>query len=136
MKISKLQTDKIAERIGEGENFTSIAKEYGVTPWAIQKRFGKLKPKRNVKIWEIAPDVISICEKLAKKYYYYGTNEIYDFVFDSSLALTANEEKNVKKHGEGFLYWTLERKIWKNRKNKKDTSLYFLENGKIAQRAR
>ena len=60
--IKKLEFQKIRERIENGESFSSLAREFGVTPWAIQKRF-----KGNHPITGRKEDVFFFLGKISEK---------------------------------------------------------------------
>lgn len=130
MKINKKEFNIIKKRIEKGESFTSIGKEYGVSAWTIQKRYGMKKPKRKVKIWEYvkAEKILSVCEVISRKLYNYDKDKVYDFCMDYSLSLTDKEIKKVKKwKGASGLYYILLNRAIMHNKNKKDIRLYISE---------
>ena len=92
--IKKLEFQKIRERIENGESFSSLAREFGVTPWAIQKRF-----KGNHPITGRKEDVFCFWEKISEK----ETEKIYAFANVSARDIAFQYPKISKEDALDFI---------------------------------
>lgn len=118
--------ESILPRIEAGESFSAIARDYGVTAWAIQKRYKKKKPKRFVRIWETVPDFQDVCLLLHKKYAWSTGLDVYGLAADWALSLPSSslswiEEGINAEHKRARLYITLKKRLfvfYKHRKGK------------------
>ncbi len=111
MKISKEEFKKIIVRIDNGESFTAISKEYGVTPWAIAKRYGR-KPTREIKIWELVLDFQEMALAIEKKYWNFSNKiDVYNYCMDVALSITPNTAKKIKRKGPGVLFVEMENRL-------------------------
>lgn len=96
----------IKQRLQNGETFTSVAKQYNVTPYAIQKRLRCYHPTggRNIAdIWNYLPDYIHVVDRLSVRYRYVDVN-IRDIILDFAYSLTKNELNRIRDSVKPF--WT------------------------------
>ena len=120
--------EAVLPRIEAGESFSAIARDYGVTPWAIQKRYKKKKPKRFMRIWGLVPDFQDVCLLLHKKYAWSTGLDVYGLVADWALSLPEKQVEwiasgNDSSHKRARLYLQLRRRLFIHYRHRKGKEL-------------
>lgn len=106
MKIDKRNLSIIIERLNKGETFTSIANEYGVKAWTIQKRVSMYHPtggKNTSAIWDIVPNYMDGVKLIYIKYKNFIKDvNLFDIVLDTAYSFTVNEVEKIEKSEKPF----------------------------------
>ncbi len=131
MKIQKEEFKKIIIRIENGESFSTISKEYKVTPWAIAKRYGK-KPTREVKIWELVPDFQKMASAIERKYWNFSNKiDVYNYCMDVALSITPAVAQKIKQKGAGVLFVEMENRLKTKVKSIKTEKLVIMSSSGV-----